>query len=161
MKWGQAQDYPKVGKDRMTKCSFQLRGHEEFINVLETKKEKQKRTARCNQRKGSWQQIRNGSSLNQLWVPNFNLYWNNDHSIYDSNTWMVDCFRGANMHDPQVKRVGKKWLQKSYKCMFITKDHINMEMKLWKLKKMEARDSRRGGSWSSTRHRGRELALNC
>lgn len=43
MKWGQAQDYPKVGKNRMTKYSFQLRGHEEFINVLETKKEKKKR----------------------------------------------------------------------------------------------------------------------
>lgn len=40
MKSGQAQDSPKVGKDCMTKYSFQLRGHEEFINVLETKKEK-------------------------------------------------------------------------------------------------------------------------
>lgn len=40
MKSGQAQDSPKVGKDCMTKYSFQLRGHEEFINVLDTRKEK-------------------------------------------------------------------------------------------------------------------------
>lgn len=36
MKSGQAQEYSKVVKDHMTKCSFQLRGHEEFINVLES-----------------------------------------------------------------------------------------------------------------------------
>lgn len=58
---------------------------------------------------------------------------------------MIDCFRGANMHDPQVEHICIKWLQKSYKCMFITKDHINMEMKLWKLKKIKMRDSKKGG----------------
>lgn len=58
---------------------------------------------------------------------------------------MIDCFRGANMHDPQVKRVCIEWLQKSYKCMLITKDHINMEMKLCKLKKMKVKDTRKGG----------------
>ena len=52
MKSGQAQEYSKVGRDHMTKCSFQLRGNEEFINALESKREKkEKGKARYNQQR--------------------------------------------------------------------------------------------------------------
>lgn len=57
---------------------------------------------------------------------------------------MISCYKGASMRVPQVEHVCIKWLQKSYKCMFITKDHINTEMKLWKLKKIKLRDSKTG-----------------
>ena len=33
----------QVGRDHMTKCSFQLRGNEEFIKVLESKREKKEK----------------------------------------------------------------------------------------------------------------------
>lgn len=41
----------------------------------------------------------------------------------------------ANLHDPQVGHLCIKWFQRSCKWMCITKDNINMKMKLWKLMK--------------------------
>lgn len=48
------------------------------------------------------------------------------------------------MHVPQVLHACIKWPKWSYKCVFITEDRINMEMKLWKLKKIKLRDSKTG-----------------
>lgn len=48
------------------------------------------------------------------------------------------------MRAPQVLHACIKWPKRSYKCVFITKDRINMEMKQWKLKKIKLRDSKTG-----------------